>query len=101
MQGSGQITARLPRGLTYGEKPLPSDNPPGDAFFFHDYPAGSRCLHGLKNPGGEVTWATCFELPASHLDELTPGEYTRIMVDAHPPKNQMGRKSSNFSCGGV
>jgi hypothetical protein len=55
----------------------------------------------VNNPGGEVTRATWFELPASHLDELTPGEYKRISVGAHPSKNRMGRKSSSFSCGEV
>jgi hypothetical protein len=53
----------------------------------------------VNNPGGEVTRATWFELPASHLDELTPGEYKRNSVGVIPSKNRMGRKSSRFSCG--
>jgi hypothetical protein len=40
-----QSTQHTSTGLTYGEKPLPSDNPSEDAFFFDDYPAGPRCLH--------------------------------------------------------
>lgn len=94
------MPARLPRGLTYVENPLPFDNPPEDAFFFDDL-AGPRYLDGVKNPGGEVTWATWFELPASHLDELTAGEYTRIMVDANTPTNRVSPKSSIFSCGEI
>ena len=57
-----------------------------------------RCLDGAKNPGGEVTIATWFELPASHLDELTPGKYTRITLGAHTPTNRVNWKPSTFSC---
>ncbi len=39
-----------------------------------------------------------FELPALHLDELTPGKYTRITMDANMPTNRVGRKASTFSC---
>ncbi|MDQ3520975.1 MAG: hypothetical protein M3434_01345, partial [Gemmatimonadota bacterium] len=39
-----------------------------------------------------------FELPALHLDELTPGKYTRITMDANTPTNRVGRKASTFSC---
>jgi hypothetical protein len=56
-----------------------------------------RCLDGAKNLGGEITWATWFELPASHLDELTPGEYPRIRVSARTPTNRVNRKPSDFS----
>ena len=63
-----------------------------------DMPRRPRCLDGAKNPGGEVTWANWFELPASHLDKLTPGEYARITVDANTPTNRVSRKSSIFSC---
>jgi hypothetical protein len=42
--------------------------------------------------------ATWFELPASHLDELTPGKYTWITLGAHTPTNRVNRKPSTFSC---
>jgi hypothetical protein len=42
--------------------------------------------------------ATWFEVPASHLDELTPGKYTRITVGAHTPTNRVNWKPSTFSC---
>jgi hypothetical protein len=58
-----------------------------------------RCLDGAKNPGGEVTWATWFELPALHLDELTTGEYTRIRLRARPPTDRVNGKPSDFSQG--
>jgi len=45
--------------------------------------------------------ATWFELPASHLDELTPGEYTWITAEANTPKNLVSRKPSTFSCGEI
>jgi hypothetical protein len=45
--------------------------------------------------------ATWFELPASHLDEITPGKYTRITVGAHMPTNRVNRKPSTFSCGEI
>ena len=69
------MLARLPSGLTYREKPVPFANPPEDVVFFSDDLAGLRCLD-RENPGGEVAWSTWFELSASYLDVLTPGQYT-------------------------
>jgi hypothetical protein len=66
--------------------------------FLTEMPGRPRCLDGAKNPGGEVTIATWFELPASHLDELTPGKYTRITVGANMPRNRVCYKPSSFSC---
>jgi hypothetical protein len=58
-----------------------------------------RSLDGARIPGGEVTWATWFELPASQVDEHTPGEYSRITVGAHTPTNRVNGKPSDFSQG--
>jgi hypothetical protein len=69
--------------------------------FLTEMPRRPRCLGGAKNPGGEVPMATWFEVPASHLDELTPGKYTRITVGAHMPTNRVNRKPSTFSCGEI
>jgi hypothetical protein len=69
--------------------------------FLTEMPRRPRCLDGATNPGGEVTMATWFELPASHLDELTPGKYTPITVGAHTPTNRVNRKPSTFSCGEI
>jgi hypothetical protein len=69
--------------------------------FLTEMPGRPRCLDGAKNPGSEGTRATWFELPASHLDELTPCEYTRITVGAHTPTNRVNRKPSTFSCGEI
>ena len=69
--------------------------------FLTEMPRRPRCQDGAKNPGGELTMATWFELPASHLDELTPGKYTRITVGAHTPTNRVNRKPSTFSCGEI
>jgi hypothetical protein len=60
-----------------------------------------RCLDGAKNPGGKLTWVTWFELPASQLDELTPGEYTRIRVGALTPTKRVNGKPSDFSPGAM
>jgi hypothetical protein len=60
-----------------------------------EMPGRPRCLDGARNPRDEVTWTTWFDLPASYLDELTPGEYTRSAVEANTPKNWVTRKSSS------
>jgi hypothetical protein len=69
--------------------------------FLTEMPRRPRYLNGVKNPGGEVTWATWFELPASHLDKLTSGEYTRITVEANTPTNRVSRKPSTCPCGEI
>lgn len=62
--------------ITHGERPLPFDNPPEDAFFFQDEPDDTLLprLDRQETPVGEVTRATWFELPNSHPDQLTPGQ---------------------------
>ena len=65
--------------------------------FITETPRRPRYLDGAMNLDGEVTWATWFELPASRLDEITPGKYTWITAEAKPPKNLVSRKPSDFS----
>ncbi len=62
--------------ITHGERSLPFDNPPEDAFFFEDEPDEATLprLDRVQMPTGEVTRATWFELPDSHPDNLTPGQ---------------------------
>jgi hypothetical protein len=67
--------------------------------FLTEMPRRPRCQDGAMNPGGELTMATWFELPASHLDEITPGKYTRIRVISNTPKNRVSRKPPDFSKG--
>ena len=66
--------------------------------FIAELPRRPRCMNGAKNPGGEARWASWFELPAPHLDEITPGEYTRIRMVPNTPKYRISRKPSSFSC---
>ena len=61
--------------------------------FLTEMPRRPRYLNGVKNPGGEVTWATWFE--------LTSGEYTRITVEANTPTNRVSRKPSTCPCGEI
>ena len=42
--------------------------------FLTEMPRIARCLEGAQNLGGEVMWASWFEVLASHLDELMPGQ---------------------------
>jgi len=66
-----------------------------------EMPTRPRCLDGARNPDGEVTWATWFELPAPRLDELTLGQWMLITVGANMPTNRVSRKPSTFSCGEI
>jgi hypothetical protein len=69
--------------------------------FLTEMPSRAHCLECAQNLGGEVMWASWFELPASYLDELTPCEYARIAVCANTPTNRISPKSSIFSCGEI